>query len=135
MLRLSAAERDEGRLAKLEEAFEEESSGFRANELCPTAGDCLFAVFPCEEPADFFWAAEAELVDSRAFLVAKAACGFDGTDALAESVSKASCDKADGAFSSESSDSKNAPIASSSMSSSPSLKCFIGTTNRCLSAS
>ena len=50
MLRLSAALRDEKRFAD-PEVLDEELSGLRAKELCPTAGE-LFFVFALAWPED-----------------------------------------------------------------------------------
>ena len=128
MLRLSAALRDEKRFAD-PEVLDEELSGLRAKELCPTAGE-LFFVFALAWPED---AREALAV------LAAPASDAEGTaaraDAAAAAVLAVRVEPVEPAFatpppSSSSRLSRNALKTPSGVSSPSSLRYFMGTSRR-----
>ena len=126
ILRLSAALRDEKRFADPEE-LDEEFSGLRANELCPTAGE-LFFVFAPAWPED---AREALAVFSApAFDAEGVAARADAAPAAAVLAARVGPAFAAPSPSSSSRLSRNALKTPSGVSSPSNLKYFIGTSRR-----
>ena len=126
ILRLSAALRDEKRFAD-PDALDEEFSGLRANELCPTAGE-LFFVFAPAWPED---AREALAVFSApAFDAEGVATRADADAAAAVLAARVGPAFAPLSPSSSSRPSRNALKTPSGVSSPSNLKYFIGTSRR-----